>query len=275
MGDKVKNQNYITIQGWMINELNLKGNELLIYAIIYGFSQTNGQVFNGGLQYLAEWTNSTKQGISKNLKSLVEKNLLQKTDKYVNGVKFCEYYATEFNGVYNKVDGGIQQSLTPPIQQSLTNNISLNNTNNISNNKKEKTYFANAELNSLFIEFLEVRKKLKAVNSERAINTLLNTLKEYNDDIKYKMIENSIVNSWKSIYPLKDNASNTYKRTETVPEWINRKQPDWVGKEIKEEYLSDEELAEFERKLKGEVVPFEERKAALEAKLKNKYGKNA
>ena len=101
MGDKVKNQNYITIQGWMINELNLKGNELLIYAIIYGFSQTSGQVFNGGLQYLADWTNSTKQGVSKNLKSLVSKGFLQKIDKIINGVKFCEYYATEFNGVCN------------------------------------------------------------------------------------------------------------------------------------------------------------------------------
>lgn len=272
MGDKVKNQNYITIQGWMINELNLKGNELLVYAIIYGFSQTNGQVFNGGLQYLAEWTNSTKQGISKNLKSLVDKNLLQKTDKYVNGVKFCEYYATEFNGVYNKVDGGIQQSLTPPIQQSLTNNISLNKTNNISNNKKE--YFANSELNSLFIEFLEVRKKLKAVNSERAVNTLINTLSKYDDDTKYKMIENSIVNSWKSVYELKNNnykASKTYQREEIVPEWLN--------KEIKNNEATPEEQAEMEglfKKYRQEVpleLDFETRKVALQERLRNKYKK--
>ena len=26
---EVKNENYISIQGWMVNELNLKGNELL------------------------------------------------------------------------------------------------------------------------------------------------------------------------------------------------------------------------------------------------------
>ena len=37
----VKNENYLVIQGWMIAELKLKGNELLIYAIIYGFSQNN------------------------------------------------------------------------------------------------------------------------------------------------------------------------------------------------------------------------------------------
>ena len=33
-----------------------------------------------------------------------------------------------------------------------------------------------------------------------------------------------------------------------------RKVPSWVGKEIKEEYLSDEELEQLEKKLRGEVV---------------------
>lgn len=134
MVTKVQENNYIVIQGWMINNLNLKGNELIIYAIIFGFSQIEGQLFNGSLQYLADWTNSTKQGVSKNLKSLVDKGLIKKNDKYINGVKFCEYYTTMFNEVCNKVDEGMQQSLIPPIKQSLTNNIDLDNTNDNSNN---------------------------------------------------------------------------------------------------------------------------------------------
>lgn len=136
---KVQNENYVLIQGWMINELKLKGNELIVYAIIYGFTQIEGQLFNGSLQYLADWTNSTKQGVVKNLKSLIEKGLIKKNDKVINGVKFCEYYVTKFNEVCNKVEQGIQQSLIPPMQQSLTNNINIDNTNNnINNNKKFK-----------------------------------------------------------------------------------------------------------------------------------------
>lgn len=135
--NKVKSDNFVTIQGFMVKDLELKGNELMIYAIIYGFSQTEGQVFNGSLQYLADWTNSTKQGVSKNLKSLVDKGCLQKNEKYINGVKFCEYYATKFNRVLNKVDGGIQQSLIGGIKQSLTNNIDIHNIdNNINNNNR-------------------------------------------------------------------------------------------------------------------------------------------
>jgi predicted transcriptional regulator len=134
----IKEENYITIQGWMISRLGLKGNELLIYAIIYGFSQTEGQVFSGSLRYLAEWTNSTKQGVIKSLKSLVEKGCIGKQDRIVNGVKFCEYYATKFNGVVNKVDQGGKQSLMGGIKQSLPNNINIDN---IENNKEYKRRF--------------------------------------------------------------------------------------------------------------------------------------
>ena len=38
---KVKDDNYYITYGWMINQLQLKGNELQIFAIIYGFSQNN------------------------------------------------------------------------------------------------------------------------------------------------------------------------------------------------------------------------------------------
>ena len=103
MKAKVINDNYIVIQGWMVNELNLKGNELMVYAIIYGFSQLENQRFTGSLQYLADWTNSSKQGIRKSLKRLLDKGYIVKNDKIINNVKFCEYYTTKLHGVYNKV----------------------------------------------------------------------------------------------------------------------------------------------------------------------------
>lgn len=132
---KVNNENYVLVFGWMINELKLKGNELFIYAIIYGFSQAENQTFKGSLQYLADWTNSTKQGVLKSLKSLTEKGYIIKNENIINGVKFCEYYATKFNRVLNKVEWGIKQSLTGGIKQSLPNNIDIDN---IEDNKEEK-----------------------------------------------------------------------------------------------------------------------------------------
>lgn len=129
-GSKVNERNYIVIQGWMLTALHLKGNELLIYACIYGFSQLEGQVFSGSLQYLADWTNSTRQGVVKCLKSLIEKGYIAKADRVINGVKFCEYRATKFNGVCNYVAQGVQHSCTGGVQQSLPNNLDIDNLEN-------------------------------------------------------------------------------------------------------------------------------------------------
>lgn len=119
---KIQDTNYILIQGWMVNELQLKGNELLVFAIIHGFSQDGENRFTGSLQYLSDWTSSTKQGVMKNLKSLLDKGYIAKDEKYINGVKFCEYHSTKFTGVLNSVEQGIKQSLTGGIKHSLPNN---------------------------------------------------------------------------------------------------------------------------------------------------------
>lgn len=85
--------------------------------------------------------------------------------------------------------------------------------------KVEKKYFESLKVNTLFNEFLELRKKIKAVNSERAIKTLVNKLNNYDEDTQYKMIENSIVNSWKDVYELKEQKNN---RKDNVLETLKR-----------------------------------------------------
>lgn len=137
--------------------------------------------------------------------------------------------------------------------------------------KKEKKnlYFDNDNLESIFKEFLEVRKKLKAVNSDRAIKTLLNKLNKHNDEVKYQMIENSIVNSWKDVYELKQQNNNYRKQTYTREEIV----PDWFNKDIKEETATLEEQEEMQKMLADIEKPFDERKEELQARLKEKYGK--
>ena len=88
----LKSTNFLTIQGWMRTKLGLKGNDLLVYAIIYGFSQDDDQVFSGSLKYLAEWTGATKEGVRKNLKSLLDKDLIRKETEVKNNITFCKYW---------------------------------------------------------------------------------------------------------------------------------------------------------------------------------------
>lgn len=163
----IKNDNYIQISGWMINELDLKGNELMIYALIHGFSQDGKSDYHGGLQYIALWTNSTKQGVIKSIKSLIEKGYIEKQVYIQNGVQFVRYWTVRSRIITSQTTSG-KQSLIPPqstefttiqeesiklslppqstefnggSQLSLPNNIninSLNSTSSVPENKQNK-----------------------------------------------------------------------------------------------------------------------------------------
>lgn len=238
---KIREDNYIMIQGWMVTELELKGNELLIFAIIHGFSQDGETRFTGGLQYLADWTNSTKQGISKNLKSLVNKGYIAKEEKIINGVKFCEYYATKFNEVLNKVECGMQQSLTPMqqsltggIKQSLTNNIDniINkNINNISNINNKDYYPLDDKLNDAFKDFIEYRKKIRKPMTQRAIKLLMSRLDELSsdNDVKIQILNQSIMNGWTGLFPLKSDSKNPVndklnESYDLINQWVHERE---------------------------------------------------
>lgn len=89
----VNNNNYINIQGFMVKGLGLKGNELLAYALIYGFSQDGETWFTGSSKYIAEWLNIDRRNVLAVLQKLVDKGLLIKNEKIINGVKLCDYKA--------------------------------------------------------------------------------------------------------------------------------------------------------------------------------------
>lgn len=192
----IKSENFINIQGWMVKDLGLKGNELIIYAIIFGFSQDGTSKFAGSLNYLAEWTNSTKQGVLKALKSLVEKGLILKNDVVKNGIKYCEYSLI----LLNKVEGGVKQSLTGystkfngGIKQSLPNSIN----NNIEDNKQNNIYIVDFENFYSLYPRKEAKQKalqayLKAIKKVDK-DTLLEGLKKYIDYIKTNKKEREFI----------------------------------------------------------------------------------
>ena len=123
--------NYIVIQSFMVSELGLKGNELLIYAIIFGFSQTTGQTFHGSLTYLESWTNSTRPTVISSLKSLVEKGLIEKEEQTINGVKYCSYRAKistdKAERVVKNFNDGSKEILPNNILYNIVDNIVDNN----------------------------------------------------------------------------------------------------------------------------------------------------
>ena len=151
----MKENTYFVVQSWMVTDLKLSGNDLIVYAIIYGFSQDGESRFTGSLQYLADWCNATKAGIQKNLKNLVDAGLIEKYESFKNNIKFCEYSCTPYNKVAH------------PMQQSCINNIvdnieESNIINDISTQPEDDYSSKGYSKEELRDDFLGSAKKSKA-----------------------------------------------------------------------------------------------------------------
>ena len=120
---KVNPNKYIVVQGWMLTELHLKGNELLIFAILYGYTSGDGHAFTGSLQYLADWTNSTRQGVQRALKALLDKGYIEKDTVQQGVYNKVVYRTTKLYTPCNKVVHGVQQSCTNNIEHNIEDNI--------------------------------------------------------------------------------------------------------------------------------------------------------
>ena len=139
---KIKDESYFQVSGWMLNRLNLKGVALHVFAIIFGFSQDGEGSFTGSLQYLCDFTNSSKNTVLKALKELVDKEYVTKTENTINGVRFCTYKSNapvvqKLNRGGAETEPGVVQKLNRGGAETEPNNIEINNTNNISNNIDE------------------------------------------------------------------------------------------------------------------------------------------
>lgn len=165
-------------------------------------------------------------GLSRNqqdlaIKKLEEVGILETKNTYIQGTQIkCKHFKiikSEMNES-NKCDL-LESSKSEMLETSKSE--MLESSNSLYNNKTiiikhNNIYFNNKELNDLFLEFLDLRKKIKCKNTERAIKLLLNELNKYEDNIKIQMLNNSIMNSWKSVYPI--------KQQKETPKWFDQEQ---------------------------------------------------
>ena len=121
----IPKESYFCVQSWMVTELKLKGTELIIYAIIYGFSQDGKSYYSGSASYLAEFSGVTTRAVFNILGKLCERNLLRKQEKIVNGIKLVDYAATR-TGWYEKTSVGMQK-VQGGYEKSSYHNIDIDN----------------------------------------------------------------------------------------------------------------------------------------------------
>ena len=201
MANGISDNNYIVVSGWMASRLELKGNALIVFALIYGFSQDGESEFEGSINYMCNWLNCSRPTVSKALSELVERNLLIKRVEVLNNVTFnrykvnlpyvkeiCEGSKETLPGVAKNLYGGSKETLPGGSKETLHNNTNNKNTNNNSNNIECEKIF------ELYSEICVSFPKLRTITDARrkTVNARLNKGYKVEDfEILFRKAENS------------------------------------------------------------------------------------
>ena len=107
------------------------------------------------------------------------------------------------------------------------------NNNNNNNNKKESkkesikerkhsgydeilATIADDNLRETYLEYIKMRKMIKAPMTDRALQMLINKVEQLepgNTERQKLLLDTAILNNWKSVYPMKDKQTRSYGRT--------------------------------------------------------------
>ena len=227
---EIKDENFTTIQGWMLNRLNLKGNELIIYAIIYGFSQDGESRFTGSRRYLADWCGCSVKTVGNALASLVTKGLITKHDKTVNGVHLCDYSITpvgkNFPGGREKITRGVGKNFPGGREKITHHNIEDTLDVDTLEDKKERkrhsfdaiinAYTDNPSTRELLGEWLQNRKAKRAAMTDNAIKRNIAKLDQYAGESSMSVndyLAEVVRRGWTAFYPIK-NYQGGYQRAQ-------------------------------------------------------------
>lgn len=229
------NRGYIHIDKWMITELGLRGNEVMCFAIIYGFSQDGSSRFNGSQTYLAEMLGVSRRQAINILTSLLDKDLIFKEEIVRSGVKYCEY-AVNFTGC-EKFSHSLCEKISHNNKIDNNKDISLEKENikekeesSTKQQKKEKRESSvkekkeNIELPYESEEFIkwwqdllqEPKWKTKSVHS---LKLNLADLKKMGEEMAIESIKQTIKKGWQGVFEVKGFAKSSGVNLNANSEW--------------------------------------------------------
>ena len=164
--------------GWHIvvteemRALGLSGNDLMVFALINGFSQDGQGCFYGSLNYICETCGISKSTALRILQDLTQRGFIIKKEIYENGVKSVSYRGgIKMTPVVSKCnEGGVK--MTP------NNKIDNISPTEIINKEKDVRFDFKKSLLEIGVspqvaeDWLKVRKAKKAANTETAFKRI-------------------------------------------------------------------------------------------------------
>ena len=200
--------NYLAIMDWML-ELGLNSSELVAYAVVWSFSRDGESWFQGSANYVAKWMGrSDRRTAMTALSSLVKKGLIEKTVRWDNGVRFCDYRAVAACASAAQVVQKMHRGCARNVQGGSARNA--HHKKELDNGYKYPTRDQNAHVRVKGVHgrrFQEVWETLLrqpgwADKTADALDECLRDLNAVTEDEAVEMMRNSIKNGWKGLFPL-------------------------------------------------------------------------
>ena len=136
------------IHSWMLNELNLKGNDLLLYALIYTISQDGKSYCRQSRIQMGKILNITPPTVDKSLNYLIDRGLIEKFSDEVSGMMY-NYFRCFTGGSKNFT--GYKETL-PGDKEILPTYNSYNKLNKINNTTIKTSNIVDKQDNKEIIE---------------------------------------------------------------------------------------------------------------------------
>ena len=128
-----------------------------------------------------------------------------------NGTDPAEGVGTKVPTGRNKSSDGVGTKV--PNKDSSITDKSIKDSSIKDKNKEELRFYPNDEiLNDTFKDYIEMRKKIKAPMTDKAIELAINTLNKLSAGDNEKAIQilnQSIFNGWRGLFPLKEERTST------------------------------------------------------------------
>ena len=167
--------------GWHIvvteemRALGLSGNDLMVFALINGFSQDGQGCFYGSLNYICETCGISRRTAIYILNDLVERGFLLKEETIQNGVKRVLYQVNRGSAEIAPVVQKLHKGSAEIAPNNIKDNISPTE---IINKEKDVRFDFKKSLLEIGVspqvaeDWLKVRKAKKAANTETAFKRI-------------------------------------------------------------------------------------------------------
>lgn len=234
----IASSNYITVNKELIKLLGI--DEAIILGELaseYEYWGRRGELqddyFYSTIENIEENTTLSEYKQRKALNNLKEQGIIDIKIKDIPAKRYIKINEEQvskllnINGFKNSSASSLKiKELDTEKLQGNKNNNNKNNNNNIKERKKEEpkkkttsyddilSEIENEELKGLYLEYIKMRKLIKAPMTDRALQMLINKVNELEPnsaDNQKELLETAIMNNWKSVYPLKKETINAPK----------------------------------------------------------------